>query len=67
MPGERFTAYLSEEERAALRALASAEECSDNFVLRIALRALLFDKPIPTWLREAARNISNTTNGGARK
>lgn len=55
MAGMRFTSWLSEDERAALRKLAAECECSENLIVRIALRGLLFDKPIPSWVAHEVR------------
>lgn len=49
--GERFTAYLEHDERASLRELAKLHGRSENYVLRMALRALLFNNPVPTYLQ----------------
>lgn len=47
----RFTAYLSQEERAALAREAKAHSCSENFIVRLAVRNLLFRTPIPSYLQ----------------
>lgn len=60
MSGMRFTSWLSEDERAALRALASELGCSENFIVRMALRSLLFGTDIPDYMRRG--NRSNTSN-----
>lgn len=52
MGGVRFTAWLTRDERTALRKLAREHECSENFLVRHALRSLLFGKPIPEYLRK---------------
>lgn len=51
MRGERFTAWLEHDERAALGELARLHDRSANWIVRMALRALLFDDPIPTQLQ----------------
>lgn len=51
MSSDRFTAWLSADERDALRKLASEQQCSENLIVRMALRALLFGKPIPEYLQ----------------
>lgn len=52
MPGVRFTTWLDADEYKALTDLAEANSCSKNFLARIALRALLFDKPVPSYLQK---------------
>lgn len=54
MNGERFTAYLSTGERAGLRELAGELGSSENYVVKVALRALLQATgregfPVPRW------------------
>jgi hypothetical protein len=67
MSGERFTSWLSEDEREALRETARLADCSENMIVRMALRGVLFGKPIPKWLAETTREVtsnrSNTSNG----
>jgi hypothetical protein len=46
----RFSAYLPAE-RALLHELAAEEGCSENYLVRIGVRALL-GLPVPTWARE---------------
>jgi hypothetical protein len=46
----RFTAYLPGE-RELLHQLAEQEGCSENYLVRIAVRALL-GLPVPSWARE---------------
>lgn len=58
---ERFTSYLSEKERAKLRAVADELDCSENFVLRTALRSALFGQPLPTWLTHATQVTDKRT------
>jgi predicted transcriptional regulator len=41
MSGMRFTAYLSDAERAALRRLAEHHHVSENYIVRLALRQYL--------------------------
>lgn len=54
--GGRFTAYLPGE-REALAARAAVEGCSENYLVRIGVRALL-GLPVPAWAREElARNL----------
>ena len=48
--GGRFTAYLPDE-REPLAALARAEGCSDNYLVRVAVRALL-GLPVPAHYRD---------------
>lgn len=55
MSGVRFTAWLSRDERNTLRRLAREHECSENFILRMALRPLLHGKPTPEYLQHGAR------------
>lgn len=69
MSGERFTSWLSAEERTALRALARELNCSENFIVRMALRAALFNATVPDYIKTiaaeqfaAASNTSNTSN-----
>lgn len=46
---ERFTAYLSKREREALRERAEQERSSENYIVRLALRAFLkLDAPKST-------------------
>lgn len=47
----RFTAYLSKEERQALQRAAADNSCSENYIVRMAVRHLLFASPIPTYLQ----------------
>lgn len=64
MSGMRFTTWLSGEERDALRALAARLGCSENFIVRIALRSLLFGNEVPDYMQSAAAgNRSNTSDG----
>ena len=50
----RFTAHFSPAERAALRELALEEASSENYLVRLGLRALL-GLPIPRHARERIR------------
>lgn len=59
MSGIRFTTWLDESEREALRKLAHKQRCSENFVVRIAMRALLFNEPIPSYLKDKDEVTSN--------
>jgi len=52
----RFTAYLSKEEREALQRAALVHACSENYIVRMAVRHLLFDSPIPTYLQPGEHN-----------
>lgn len=63
MPGTRFTSWLGEEERRGLADVARAARVSDNFVLRLALRALLFGEPLPSWLQTA---VEERQDGGSK-
>jgi hypothetical protein len=62
MSGTRFTTWLGEDERAALRALAHEHHVSENFVMRMAVRALLFGDPIPTWLQQTREKLRAASN-----
>lgn len=62
MPGERFTSWLSEEERAALRALASELNCSENILVRYALRSLLFGAAVPGYVKREAEQKNTLRN-----
>ena len=64
MPGERFTAWIGEDERELLRRVAADEGCSENFVMRSALRALLFGTETKSFqrMRETASQIREATN-----
>lgn len=54
--GGRFTAYLPAE-RTLLAERAAADGCSENYLVRIGVRALL-GLPIPPWARaELERNL----------
>jgi hypothetical protein len=57
MSGVRFTTWLSLDERGALRKLAKQQECSENIIVRHAIRAVLFGSPIPSYLQK--ENASN--------
>ena len=57
MSGVRFTAWLSKDERKAQRELAAALGVSDNFVIRTAVRNLLFDIPVPRFVREELHDM----------
>jgi hypothetical protein len=46
--GVRFSGWLDQGEREALRARARANGCSENLVLRMALRQAL-GLPVPEW------------------
>lgn len=59
MAGDRFTCWMGEDEREALRVLAREHGCSENFIVRIALRALLFGKPVPGYLQHQADKADN--------
>lgn len=59
MPGERFTSWLGEDERAKLREVARACDTSENHILRLALRSTLFHKPVPAWLTDATQATDN--------
>lgn len=48
----RFTTWLDSDERAALQKLAREHERSENFIVRMALRALLFNTPVPAYLKK---------------
>ena len=65
MSGERFTAWLSADERASLRALAAKLNVSENFIVRMALRATLFGKPIPEYISSAARELSGNASNAS--
>lgn len=52
----RFTAHFSPAERAALRELASEEGSSENYLVRIGLRAVL-GLPVPRWARERLAEV----------
>ena len=64
MAGERFTAWLSEGERGALRRLARRHGCSENYLVRVALRAMLFGASVPPYLQDGPDNDGNDSNGG---
>ncbi len=66
MSGARFTAWFSEDERAAIRGLAVHNRCSENFVIRTALRAMVFREPVPTSFRSNASNTNNAHEGAQR-
>lgn len=51
MSNERFTAWLSTEERDRIRQLAAEHECSENFIVRMAVRALVLGVPVPSYLK----------------
>lgn len=51
MSNMRFTAWLSDEERDRLREVAHEHNCSENMIVRIALRSLLLGQPIPSYLQ----------------
>lgn len=57
MSNVRFTAWLSTEERDKLHEVANAHGTSDNFILRIAVRSLLLDMPVPSFLQ--AEKVKN--------
>lgn len=61
MSGIRFTAWLSQDERSALRKLAKRQECSENIIVRHAVRAVLFGTPIPTYLQKEAQHETRGT------
>lgn len=59
MSGVRFTAWFSEEERERIANVADQLHCSDNFVVRSAVRvALGLDEGAPL------SQLSQVTNGG---
>lgn len=51
MSGFRFTAWFSREELDALEARAAEAGTSKNFIVRMAVRCVLLDKPVPTYLQ----------------
>lgn len=57
---QRFTAWLSVRERARLKALAASQGTSDNYLVRIALRHLLFDNEIPDHIADDAARLQVT-------
>jgi len=62
MSSVRFTAWLSFEEREKVRALAREHSCSENFIVRMALRSMLYGTNIPQYLQQegeqrAAANV----------
>ena len=62
MSEQRFTAWLSVEERTKLRALASEHGCSENFIVRMALRSLLFGHKVPSYMQTGGvRNEAAST------
>ena len=52
----RFTAHFSPAERAALRELAGEEGTSENYLVRVGLRAVL-GYPVPRWVRERLEEL----------
>lgn len=50
LPGQpassRFTAYLGDQERERVRQLARREDCSENYVIRLAVRVMV-GLPVP--------------------
>lgn len=62
----RFTAWLSEQERAGLHELAGELQSSDNYVLRSVLR-LFLGLPVSPWARElAAQRLDELAAGEPR-
>lgn len=52
MSGVRFTAWLDRDERKALRRIANEHGTSENFIVRVALRAFLFGQKVPSYLQQ---------------
>jgi hypothetical protein len=62
MSSARFTAWLSFEERERVRELAREHSCSENFIVRMALRSMLYGTKVPQYLQQegtqnAASNV----------
>jgi hypothetical protein len=52
MSNVRFTAWLSFDERERVRALAREHACSENFIVRMALRSMLYGTTVPQYLQQ---------------
>lgn len=51
MSGFRFTAWFSREELDMIEERAREAGTSKNFIVRMAVRSVLLDKPMPSYLR----------------
>ena len=64
MAGTRFTAWFAEGERHSLHGLARRQGCSENYLVRVALRAFLYGEAPPQYLLDDLAHDSNPSNGG---